>query len=70
MGIANYFIGLGMVLFVWPIFIAEQLASYGELAISSMNLTGMNAIIWGNLNLLLFLIIIIVTLIVVRFGGE
>jgi len=50
-GIIGYFFILLIFCTLWAFFLADLLATFGAEAIANNNLTGLEAFIWGNLNL-------------------
>lgn len=51
MGIITFYFLLVVFIAMWALFIGEWLAQIGADAIAANNLTGLEAFIWGNLNL-------------------
>lgn len=50
-GILSLFFVLGVFILVWVFFLAAWLAQIGADAITTNSLTGLEAFLWGNLNL-------------------
>ena len=50
-GILGYFFVLGVFILIWALFLASFFNTFGQQAITANNLTGLEAFIWGNLNL-------------------
>lgn len=51
LGIISFYFLLAVFITVWALFLAEWLAQIGADAIATNSLTGVEAFVWGNLNL-------------------
>jgi len=64
-----YFTIIGFIIF-WVVFLADWLNIVGEQASISASATGLEAFVYGNLNLLVFIVLIIVVAGASYFGGA
>jgi len=64
-GLFNYFIALALFILVWVYALAKILADWGYKAVTENGMTGLEAFLYSNLNLLIFVVIVFVTVIAV-----
>jgi hypothetical protein len=63
--------GLSIVFFVfWTYWLGDFLTTFGQQAISSQGLVGVEAMVFGNLNLILFVFYAIFLLVSIYIGGT
>lgn len=54
---------------VWALFFAEQISTFGHLAVENGNLTGIEALLYDNLNTLIG-IVLLIFIVAVGYGGS
>lgn len=69
-GIVTFFLVLFCFSIVWVFGLASWISTVGQLAITTQNLTGIEAFVAANLNLVILLCIILSSLVVVYFGAR
>jgi len=67
-GMFNYFFNLGLFILLWIFFLGKLISDYGQEAIINNNMVGLEAFLYGNINLLLLFVVVIVTIMVVKFN--
>ena len=68
-GQTDYFIGLALFIFAWVYYFGEVISDWGYTAVNSNGLVGIEALLYSNLNLILFFMVIITTIMVVRYSN-
>lgn len=68
-GIIGFFFQIAVVIVMWAIFLADLFTWVGENALAGGNLSGIEAFIYTNLNVVIFIGIVIVLGAVNVFGG-
>lgn len=69
-GILGYSFFLICFIFIWAIWLGNQLSAYGEQLITEQSLTGYEAFFYANLNIWIALSLFISTFLYIYFGGR
>lgn len=72
-GIISYFFVVVVFVIIWAIWLGGFLAGVGEQAIAVNHLTGIEAFLYGNINLFIFIALavsVVAVAVVVRGGAE
>lgn len=68
-GAIGFLILFGFLIFMWPFVLAPLFTVAGQNAVAG-GATGLEAFLWTNLNLWFFLILVVVVIVYLRYGGE
>lgn len=60
-GVVTYFLTISVFLLIWAFGLASAISSWGQLAIQSNSMTGLEALLYGNVNAFIFIFLLIAT---------